>query len=367
MENPPILYGKDINTGTISQVKALGNVLLTNHSSTPIGSINQYAGNGVLSPIPAGWMICNGAAISRTTYANLYAVIGTLYGVGDNSTTFNIPNLQGRVPVGLNSGTFNILGNTGGAETHTLTVNEIPSHNHTYRDAYFAEISGTVGPATFAGSSSGNDNDNRLFFVNNTSENTGSGAAHNNLQPYIVLNYIIYTGYNILITPINNVTIPNAGIDDLVDVSITSPADGQLLKYNSSGLNWTNSTIPIGGSNNGYITGAFPTANPANATTGNLFTVPIAGSYVINVSASGYKITSVGVIQINIWINGVNTTHSLKLQANELNSNKALVPISFRYTLNAGNNYLYVQGTTGMLSSGTDYASFTWTYSPVIV
>jgi hypothetical protein len=256
--------------------------------------------------------------------------------------------------VGLNSGTFNILGNTGGAETHTLTINEMPSHSHGI----------PKGDANYSG---GNGNTIWGDNSNKQTSSTGDNAPHNNLQPYIVLNYIIYTGYNILITPINTVTIPNAGIDDLVDVSITTPSDGQLLKYNSSGLNWTNSTIPIGGCFNGYITGEFPTANPANATTGNLFTVPITGSYVINVSASAWKITSAGMMQINIWINGVNTTRSLRIQTNELNSNRALVPISFRYTLNAGNNYLYLQGTAGMQSDSSDHASFNWVYSPVIV
>lgn len=383
MENPPILYGKDVNTGNIYQIKAIGNVLLTNHSSTPIGSINQYAGNGVLSPIPAGWMICNGAAISRTTYADLYAVIGTIYGTGDNSTTFNLPNLQNRMPIGLGTGSFNALNNTGGAETYTLAITELPAHRHyTINNSYVASGTGddvpmASGLRVMYGGADTNSNTDRYRMVGNTGITAnagttsdpvdGSGTAFNKMSPYIVINFIIYTGYNILITPINNTIISNAGIDDLVDVSITSPANGQLLKYNSSGLNWVNSTIPIGGSFNGYITGAYPTGAPADSSTGNLFTVPIAGSYVINVSGSGYKVTSVGVLQINIWINGVNTTHSLKLQANELNSNKALVPISFRYTLNAGNNYLYLQGTAGMLSSGTDYASFNWIYSPVIV
>ena len=83
---------------------------------------------------PTNWLICNGAAISRTTYANLFAVIGTVYGVGDGSTTFNIPNLKGKVVVGFNSAEteFDALGETGGAKTHTLTSAQsgVPAHTH---------------------------------------------------------------------------------------------------------------------------------------------------------------------------------------------------------------------------------------------
>jgi len=89
-------------------------------SSNPVGSIILYPG----ASAPTGYLICDGAAISRTTYSDLYAVIGTVYGIGNGSTTFNLPNLKGRVPVGLNSAEteFDALGETGGAKTHTLSA-----------------------------------------------------------------------------------------------------------------------------------------------------------------------------------------------------------------------------------------------------
>ena len=68
-------------------------------SSSPAGSITQFGG----SSTPSGWLLCNGSAVSRSTYSNLFTVIGTTYGVGDGSTTFNLPNLKGKVPVGYNS------------------------------------------------------------------------------------------------------------------------------------------------------------------------------------------------------------------------------------------------------------------------
>jgi len=90
----------------------------------PIGTVLDYAGNS----IPSGYLECDGSAVSRTAYPKLFAAIGTAWGAGDGSTTFNLPNLGGRACIG--KGTRSV-GNTGGSETHTLTANEIPSHAHT--------------------------------------------------------------------------------------------------------------------------------------------------------------------------------------------------------------------------------------------
>ena len=131
---------------------------------------------------PTGYLFCNGQAISRTTYSRLFSVIGTIYGNGDGVNTFNVPNLQGRVPVGLKptETIFNTLGNIGGTGAHTLSIDEMPAHTHTYL---------------------GVNSQNAASGVDNVAENaprptettssTGGNQAHNNLQPYIVLNYII--------------------------------------------------------------------------------------------------------------------------------------------------------------------------------
>lgn len=110
----------------------------------PVGSLMMYAG----SSAPVGWLICDGAPVSRTgTYAALFAAIGTTFGAGDGSTTFNLPNFKGRSPIGVGigggggtSGTGAITGGDAltnrargawtGAETHTQTEAEMPSHNH---------------------------------------------------------------------------------------------------------------------------------------------------------------------------------------------------------------------------------------------
>ena len=156
---------------------------------TPVGAVMQYAG----STAPTNWLICDGSAVSRTTYAELFNVIGTTYGTGDGSTTFNLPNSKGRVPVGVNSSDtdFNSLGKTGGEKTHKLTIEEMPRHNHTSSIINGNEIrwGGTGNMLNLESSNlqwtAGPDGSS---IITGTS---GAGQAHNNLQPYLVMNYII--------------------------------------------------------------------------------------------------------------------------------------------------------------------------------
>lgn len=173
----------------------------------PAGSIIQWVSN----TIPTNWLNCDGSAVSRNTYASLFAAIGTQYGSGDGSTTFNLPDLRGRIALGRDSSQteFDTLGETGGAKTHTLTTAEMPSHTHT-QDAHGHVISANsfagdrqiaVGPLggdgdKYSFSDSGNDASTTTanIYARNTTatnQNTGGGAAHNNLQPYQVVNYII--------------------------------------------------------------------------------------------------------------------------------------------------------------------------------
>ena len=89
----------------------------------PIGTVLDFAGANV----PAGYLECDGSAVSRAAYPKLFAAIGTAWGAGNGSTTFNLPNLGGRTCIGKGS---RAVGNTGGSETHTLTTSELPSHKH---------------------------------------------------------------------------------------------------------------------------------------------------------------------------------------------------------------------------------------------
>jgi microcystin-dependent protein len=164
------------------------------------------ASAGIMVPfpggtIPSGWLLCDGSAISRTDFAALYAAIGTTYGAGNGTTTFNLPDMRGRVPVGRDAGQteFDVLGEAGGAKTHVLTEAQMPSHQHDFNGQTMTWGQGSIGfntqPQAYAGAPSGNglgtwqDVDGWVDTLN-----TGGGQAHNNLQPYRVANYIISTG-----------------------------------------------------------------------------------------------------------------------------------------------------------------------------
>lgn len=159
-------------------------------NSFPAGVTLPFAG----STPPSAWLLCAGQAVSRTTYADLFTAIGTTYGSGDGSTTFNLPDLRGRAPRGkddmngtaanrITSGgsgiTGTTLGATGGAETHTLTASQMASHTHTYNQV--------------TGSGSTRSNSGTLTSTSSNTGSAGSDTAHNNTGPTIILNYIIKT------------------------------------------------------------------------------------------------------------------------------------------------------------------------------
>lgn len=169
----------------------------------PIGSIQAYAALAT----PVNWLLCDGSAISRTTYSNLFAVVSTTHGSGDGTTTFNLPDLRGRVPAGLdNMGgsaanrltstvltASNTLGATGGAQTHILTTAQLPAHKH----GVAMKSDGTIVGSNIQLASSGNTfrfaSDGNIGLNNGSdgSASVGSDNAHTNTQPTLVVNYII--------------------------------------------------------------------------------------------------------------------------------------------------------------------------------
>ena len=166
----------------------------------PSGAVMPYAG----ASEPSGWLLCFGQAVSRTTYAALFAVVGTTYGVGDGSTTFNLPDLRGRVVAGQDNmgGTSanrltnqsggvdgDVLGAAGGAETHTLTTAQLAAHSH---EVYTNTISSTGSLDVIFATGLGVDASGSASGSATTSS-IGSGSAHNNVQPTFILNYIIKT------------------------------------------------------------------------------------------------------------------------------------------------------------------------------
>lgn len=151
----------------------------------PKGVINTYAG----SIAPNGWLICDGSAISRSTYSDLFNVIGTTYGIGDGDTTFNLPDLRGKIPVGydISDNDFNVAGKTGGEKTHTLTINEMPEHYHDIGNEGAILYGGNRAYFSSTGSISTWTNNE----AHSHTKNKGNGQPHNIMQPYVVMNYII--------------------------------------------------------------------------------------------------------------------------------------------------------------------------------
>ncbi|MBX3467188.1 MAG: tail fiber protein [Planctomycetes bacterium] len=147
----------------------------------PPGAMVDFAGTSA----PTGFLLCDGSLVSRATYADLFAAIGETWGAGDGSTTFRLPDFRRRVAVGSGgsgSGTLgNAVGNTGGAETHTLTTSEIPSHTH---EVFKGGGAGTGDRPAQSGTIAGGS------FI---AEATGGGGAHNNIQPSAVVLKIIKT------------------------------------------------------------------------------------------------------------------------------------------------------------------------------
>jgi len=162
---------------------------LTNVPGVPTGAVLPFAG----LTAPSGFLFCDGAAISRTTFGALFSVIGTTWGIGNGSTTFNLPDLRGRSSLGSGTGgglSTRTPGQYGGAETHTLTISQIPSHTHNYYD-YYASSGGQGGYRGGGGSFALTFTNNPQAYRSTEGGNGLGGGSHNNMHPFAVLNHII--------------------------------------------------------------------------------------------------------------------------------------------------------------------------------
>jgi len=182
---------------------------------SPVGSITMYGGFSA----PAGWLLCNGTAVSRTTYAGLFNIIDIAFGQGDGSTTFNLPNMINRFPVG--SGDSYSTGNTGGNATKTLGTTEIPAHTHDVpqiditggahnhrfevniaETANSGEINTTnpkwgsgdqnnTADGPYPGTTTNGDGGHSHTIPGSTTTSVGGGQSFSIMPPFLAINYII--------------------------------------------------------------------------------------------------------------------------------------------------------------------------------
>lgn len=156
-------------------------------SSPFIGEIRMFGGNFA----PAGWAFCNGALIPISENDALFNLIGTTYG-GDGQSTFALPNLQSRVPIHVGPGFAQ--GQTGGTETVTLTLNQIPSHSHVPQAQSAAGTAASPSNAVWANSSLGQfDNVNPPDSPMDPGALAPSGGSqpHDNMVPFLAVNFIL--------------------------------------------------------------------------------------------------------------------------------------------------------------------------------
>ncbi|OPY83179.1 MAG: Phage Tail Collar Domain protein [Smithella sp. PtaU1.Bin162] len=196
----------DLTSATVSGTFSVGG---SGGYPVPAGVMLPYAAGTA----PTGWLLCYGQAVSRTTYAALFAIVSTTYGTGDGSTTFNLPDMRGRGFIGLDNlggsaasrvAAATSLGQAAGAETadishahttgdHTLTINEIPSHNHAIT-AYSGASYGSPSSSTVMTNTGGNTNTTSAgggLAHNHGDTGTGGSTTQAIMNPYLAGTWII--------------------------------------------------------------------------------------------------------------------------------------------------------------------------------
>lgn len=184
--DPPSIHG--ITSAMAAQIAERLDAMV------PSGSLLATA----RSTAPSGYLLCDGAAVSRTTYADLFAAISTAYGVGNGSTTFNVPDLRGRVPVGVDGtagrmSSADTLAMTGGTEAAAITTGELPPHTHDFGGNRVPAGSAVSNVFVNGGGSTNVPAIVTISSPNATGNGPGTSTPRSNMQPYLIVNYLIKT------------------------------------------------------------------------------------------------------------------------------------------------------------------------------
>lgn len=183
------------DTTVAGDLAVTGDLTVTGTGAVPSGCISQYGG----SSAPTGWLLCDGTEYAEASYAALFTAIGSTYNTGgETASYFRVPDFKGRVAAGVDSSAGritadNTIGASSGLEDHTLLLTEAPEHTHT------SERQSQPGDGIYddgvspSGNGATNTDSNSGTMVNPDLSPVTGGGAHNNLQPYLVVQYIIKT------------------------------------------------------------------------------------------------------------------------------------------------------------------------------
>ena len=310
------------NTYTKEEIdEKLDNPTITG-DTLPVGSVVEWTG----TQTPQNWLLCDGREVSRTAYSELFAAIGTVWGAGDGSTSFNLPDLRNRMPVG--AGDDYTLASKGGEKEVTLTVEQMPAHNHNVLASSIGGSDETVTRGTSKALGRG------------LTQNAGGGQPHNNMPPYVGSYYIIKAKQSagVIATVVDNLSstsptdalsanqgkLLNDKIKEINNKSAITVRCDSNTNYNGQNadvvVNFPNVSLQKG-SNLLYSNGIFTAKKP----------MTVAVSYYFNNASNSGEVVPI----IRIWKNDTQVHQAgITLRAN--NGNDPLTIANFLIDLEEG-------------------------------